>query len=118
MSTVDQAGEQPHGRVFRCSLGTVPVSAAVAGGVPTRRRDWRDDAACRREDPELFFPVGTRGPAARQIEQARAVCAGCPVRSDCLLEALAAGVEGIWGGLTEDERRDLLRAPTRRAVAA
>jgi hypothetical protein len=44
-----------------------------------------------------------------QVERAKAVCAGCPVRSDCLRYALAAGpLQGVWGGLTEEERR-LLR---------
>lgn len=87
--------------------------------LPAHRRDWRRDAACRREDPELFFPVGTRGPALQQIRQARAVCAGCPVRLDCLTFALVNGADdGIWGGLTEDERRDLVRSSAQREAAA
>lgn len=68
---------------------------------------WRDRAACRHADPEVFFPVGSCGPAAaREIEQARKICAGCPVRTACLDWALAHGAAfGIWGGLTEHERR-------------
>lgn len=76
--------------------------------VPAR---WRARAACLDTDPELFFPLGTTGPALRQIEQAKQVCAGCDVRAQCLNWALTAGQDaGIWGGHTEDERRALRRA--------
>lgn len=72
--------------------------------------DWRHDAGCRDEDPELFFPVGKDGPALRQAEQAKAVCQGCEVRSDCLAWALGTGQDhGVWGGMDEDERRNLTR---------
>ena len=72
--------------------------------------DWREFAACREEDPELFFPIGT-GPAAdAQAERAKAVCRRCPVLEQCLTYALSSGQDaGIWGGLTEDERRALRR---------
>ena len=46
--------------------------------------DWRHEAACRDEDPELFFPVGNTGPALSQIEEAKVVCARCTVTTDCL----------------------------------
>lgn len=73
-------------------------------------RDWRTQAACRNEDPELFFPVGTTGLAIAQAEEAKAVCARCPVRVHCLDWALSARPEqGVWGGFTEDERNKLLR---------
>ena len=76
---------------------------------------WHDDAACRDEDPELFFPIGSTGPALVQLQQAKAVCAGCQVQSVCLEWALAAGVEhGVWGGLGEEERRSLKRRAARR----
>jgi WhiB family redox-sensing transcriptional regulator len=72
--------------------------------------DWRHLAACRDEEPELFFPVGTNGPALLQTAEARSVCLRCPVRSTCLSWALESGQDtGIWGGLTEDERRALKR---------
>jgi len=68
--------------------------------------DWRDLAACRDEDPELFFPTGTDGPALAQIKQAKAVCRRCPVTGECLSWALDTGQDhGIWGGTTEGERR-------------
>lgn len=72
--------------------------------------DWRHDAACRDEDPELFFPVSEMGPGARQTAEAKAVCARCPVRARCLAHAVDNGLDfGIFGGATERERRDLLR---------
>lgn len=72
--------------------------------------DWRHAAACRDEEPELFFPIGTSGPALLQLEQAKAVCRGCTVKSDCLQWALESGQDaGVWGGMSEDERRAIKR---------
>lgn len=72
--------------------------------------DWRHKAACREQEPELFFPVGTGGPALVQLAEAKAVCRGCPVASQCLAWALESGQDaGVWGGLSEDERRALKR---------
>jgi WhiB family redox-sensing transcriptional regulator len=66
---------------------------------------WRDDAACLRSDPELFFPLGTSGPALHQIDEAKRICQTCQVRQRCLAWALDSGhVSGIWGGATEEER--------------
>jgi hypothetical protein len=76
--------------------------------VRTSGRAWRDQAACRGTDPELFFPAGESGPVHdAQVAAAKAVCAGCPVRAACLAEALARIPYGIAGGLTEQERRRL-----------
>ena len=67
---------------------------------------WRDQAACRDTSPELFFPVGSTGLAVDQIESAKRVCGQCQVAGDCLDFALATNQEsGVWGGLTEEERR-------------
>ena len=82
--------------------------------------NWRDEAECLRIDPELFFPVGTSGPALVQIQEAKSVCRRCPVVDECLRWALDSGEEtGIWGGTDEDERilirRRRSRAPRRRA---
>jgi WhiB family redox-sensing transcriptional regulator len=77
---------------------------------PGRRKaaSWRDHAACRDVDPELFFPAGNAGPALLQIGQAKLVCAACPVRIPCLEWAMASNQEaGVWGGTSEDERRAL-----------
>ncbi|HEX7094373.1 MAG TPA: WhiB family transcriptional regulator [Acidimicrobiales bacterium] len=74
-------------------------------------RNWRELAACRDTDPDLFFPVGTTGPAIEQIAAAKAVCATCPSREPCLEYALITNQDsGVWGGLAEDERRKLRRA--------
>jgi WhiB family redox-sensing transcriptional regulator len=82
--------------------------------------DWRASAACRGEDPELFFPIGTSGPAAlRQAREATTVCAGCPVKAQCLSWALKTKQDtGIWGGLTERERRSLRRRTLRAEAGA
>lgn len=72
--------------------------------------DWREHAACRAEDPDLFFPVGSTGPALLQTQQAKAVCRRCPVRERCLEWALDSGQPiGVWGGTDENERRALKR---------
>lgn len=65
---------------------------------------WHEDAACRSGDPDELFANST------QQKRAKAVCTGCPVRTECLVEALDNRVEfGVWGGMTERERRALLR---------
>ena len=80
--------------------------------------DWRDDAACVRADPELFFPIGTIGPALDQVDEAKRICRTCPVQKRCLAWALKLpAVSGIWGGTTEDERRAIRRAARRRRHA-
>ncbi|MEU3144716.1 MULTISPECIES: WhiB family transcriptional regulator [unclassified Streptomyces] len=72
--------------------------------------DWRTRAACRDEDPDLFFPIGTSGPALLQTEQAKAVCRRCPVQQQCLDWAMESGQSlGVWGGTSETERRALKR---------
>ncbi|MFG1809665.1 WhiB family transcriptional regulator [Streptomyces sp. NPDC049040] len=79
--------------------------------------DWQDHAACRDEDPELFFPVGTSGPALLKIEEAKAVCNRCPVMDRCRQWALDTGQDvGVWGGLGEEERRALRRRASRARV--
>lgn len=79
--------------------------------------DWRHLAACREEDPELFFPIGTTGPALLQVEQAKAVCRSCSVIDDCLSWAMESGQDsGVWGGLSEEERFALKRRGVRAAV--
>ena len=66
--------------------------------------DWSAQAACRTTDPDELFVQG----AAQN--RAKAVCTGCPVRTECLAEALDNQIEwGVWGGMTERERRALLR---------
>jgi hypothetical protein len=70
------------------------------------QREWWAQAACQAVDPELFFPVVEEGPlCAGQVAAAKAVCAGCPVRAECLEWARGALPYGIAGGLTAQERR-------------
>ncbi|GAA1391894.1 WhiB family transcriptional regulator [Luteococcus peritonei] len=69
----------------------------------TEPEDWTLLARCRGMADALF-------PEGKDQKRARAVCMGCPVRSQCLAEALDSRIEwGVWGGLTERERRQLLR---------
>ncbi len=66
--------------------------------------DWTSQAACRGTDPDTLFVLG----AAQN--RAKAICLGCSVRTECLADALDNRVEfGVWGGMTERERRALLR---------
>src|ERR1700722_18202407 len=81
----------------------VPAQRAALG--EDRRCCWRT-AACRETDPELFFPVAAHGPDAGEIARAKAVCAACPVRRQCLQYALATHqMHGVWGGTTAEERQ-------------
>jgi WhiB family redox-sensing transcriptional regulator len=71
---------------------------------------WRDEAACRDVDPRLFFPVGSGPEALDQLDGAKAVCADCPVAQECLIFAVTTNQEyGVWGGLDEEERREVRR---------
>ena len=77
--------------------------------------EWRRDAACRDTDPDLFFPVGTTGPAIEQIENAKAVCRVCPAQTLCLEYAIDTNQDsGIWGGTSEDERRQIRKQTQQR----
>jgi WhiB family redox-sensing transcriptional regulator len=94
----------------------LPVISTVLTATPKEhhRMDWRDKSACLTADPELFFPVGNTGPAVDQIDKAKAVCARCTVTEQCLQYALENGQDyGVWGGLSEDERRALKRRAAR-----
>jgi WhiB family transcriptional regulator, redox-sensing transcriptional regulator len=72
--------------------------------------DWQEVAACRDSDPGLFFPVGSTGKALELIAEAVAICSTCAVQPTCLQYALESNQEsGVWGGLAEDERRQLRR---------
>jgi WhiB family redox-sensing transcriptional regulator len=89
--------------------------------VGTGRGDWRDRAACLNEDPELFFPIGTTGPAEAQVEQAKQVCARCPVLAECLTWAMdnpTLTQFGVFGGMSEEERRAETRRRRRRGGTA
>lgn len=77
--------------------------------------EWLRRAACAGEDLELFFPVGTTGPALRDVAAAKRVCARCRVSPQCLDWALRSGqTSGVWGGTCEEERAALLRTARER----
>lgn len=74
---------------------------------------WRQAAACRYADPDLFFPISSVGKATEQIAIAKAYCKHCLVVRFCLDFALRTRqMHGLWGGMTEDERGRLLRRQT------
>jgi len=84
------------------------VALAARPLMLTQEDDWRDFAACRDTDPDLFFPVGTTGPAIEQIDSAKQVCNQCEAQVSCLEFALASNQDsGVWGGTSEEERRAL-----------
>jgi len=95
---------------YELTIGATPIAQYEEQST----MDWRHRAICRDEDPELFFPVGTSGPALLQIAEARTVCRRCPVVTECLTWALESGQDaGVWGGMSEDERRALKRRNAR-----
>ena len=87
---------------------------ALGQPVTTGEADWRELSACRQEDPELFFPLVPAGPGLSQVVRAKAVCARCQVRAECLRFAMETVQDhGVWGGTSEEERRALRRARNR-----
>lgn len=82
----------------------------------TGTADWRDYAACRDIDADLFFPVASGGSSLAQEARALAVCRTCPVTRKCLEFALSRSEAGVWGGTTEGERHAVRRHLTRGAA--
>ena len=77
---------------------------------------WRVMAACGSAEPELFFPVSASASHPGQAAEAKAICARCLVRRECLAFAVRTWqVHGIWGGMTEEERYPLVKAEQERA---
>jgi len=73
--------------------------------IPQMNLSWRQSAACRGVDPEIFYPA-----SEEEAVVAKAVCASCAVREACLEFALASRErDGVWGGATEKDRRRMLR---------
>jgi WhiB family transcriptional regulator, redox-sensing transcriptional regulator len=97
-------------------LRGVPVGELTEMILETPSKAWQDQANCMGVDPDLFFPE--RGASTREAKE---VCRGCVVREDCLEYALSNSEKfGIWGGLSERERRKIRRrrALERRSGAA
>ncbi len=83
-----------------------PIHLAALGDDETGVLAWQEQALCAQTDPEAFFPE--KGGSTRE---AKKICTGCEVRAECLEFALANDERfGIWGGLSERERRRLKRA--------
>ncbi|HEY5988724.1 MAG TPA: WhiB family transcriptional regulator [Streptosporangiaceae bacterium] len=81
-----------------------------------RQDGWSARAACLSADPDLFFPISSSGPALAQVAKAKAICARCQVRQECLEFALAAHqIHGVWGGTSEEERQ-LMRSRAPRSA--
>ncbi|MCV7361142.1 WhiB family transcriptional regulator [Mycolicibacterium neworleansense] len=75
--------------------------------------DWRSRGSCRDADPTVFYGPDRERAAARRrrVAQAKAICQACPVKRACLRQSLRlAERHGVWGGLTADERGDILMA--------
>ncbi len=84
-------------------MGTL-ASLGRCGDIMNWVEDWAPRAACRAEQPDKLFVRGA------EQNKAKTLCQGCPVRTECLAEALDNQIEwGVWGGMTERERRALLR---------
>ncbi|TMK67513.1 MAG: WhiB family transcriptional regulator [Actinobacteria bacterium] len=99
------------------AAGGGPTTDTDEGGVVTVRTShvsWQRRAACRGPEARLFFPPSateTRPARAQREARAKAICATCVVRGECLEEALRLrDFHGIWGGLNEHERRALVDA--------
>jgi WhiB family transcriptional regulator, redox-sensing transcriptional regulator len=93
------------------SFGSESFTAGTLGGDAAEEPGWQEQALCAQTDPEAFFPE--KGGSTRE---AKRICSGCEVRAECLEYALANDERfGIWGGLSERERRRIRR---QRAQAA
>lgn len=93
-----------------------PRVVATIGRHKEDDTDWRLRGSCRDWDPELWFPVGTTGPALLQMEQAKAICRRCPVLDRCEPWAVEHQEFGVAGGMDEDERRAVRRRGGKRGA--
>jgi WhiB family redox-sensing transcriptional regulator len=111
---LDRVNEYGIARELLHKLGLTNADPASGRREGVDIMDWRHEAACREVDPELFFPIGNSGPALLQIEDAKQVCRRCSVMEDCLRWAIESGQDaGVWGGMSEDERRSYKRRTIR-----
>jgi len=92
-------------------LPTAPTTLARPQRRPRPDDTWSSGAACRALPTDLFFPAGELDDqAVEQAEEAKAVCAACPVKAPCLEFAIATNQPyGIWGGANTSERRSIRR---------
>lgn len=78
--------------------------------------EWGGHPACTEHDPELWHPVSEA--QTNQIARAKSICRTCPIQGSCLQHATRHGEAGIWGGLTEAERAQLIRTRTESPATA
>jgi WhiB family transcriptional regulator, redox-sensing transcriptional regulator len=96
----------PRAQLQVCSQGPEQADVTDDSG----RLAWRVEAACKYLPTELFFPIGHGPRAQAQTSVAKAVCNACSVRSQCLDYAMAANAQyGVFGGMSEEERREVRR---------
>lgn len=110
-SLVRKLGAGSRDQITRRPVKPLPAPPAADTGEDV---DWRTRAACAGMDGEIWFPVGSTGPAAHQIEKATAICSTCPAMFACRQWAHETRqMAGIWGGQTEDERQAIFRRHAR-----
>jgi WhiB family redox-sensing transcriptional regulator len=104
----------PHEEMRRTRPADTPENRILTAVCPEpESSDWRARSGCRGINTDMFFPVGTSHEAQAQTRYAKKVCGRCPVLTKCRTWALDTGQEGgIFGGMTERERRRALRART------
>jgi WhiB family redox-sensing transcriptional regulator len=91
-------------------FGALPGGPGTGPKPDQATRGWRLEAACRELPTELFFPIGHGPRAQAQTKVAKEICRDCAVRAQCLAYALATNARyGVFGGLAEEERRDVRR---------
>lgn len=78
-----------------------------------RAADWRDRAACAGKDVEIFFPQSNSPARDLWVTEAKRICGGCPVVAECRTFADDTRAEGVWGGTTDAERWEALKAQGR-----
>ncbi|NUS83711.1 MAG: WhiB family transcriptional regulator [Streptomyces sp.] len=86
--------------------------SGYSGQTPETERaaDWRDKASCRGEDSEVFFASSQTAAGQADIRHAKVICFGCPVMQACGQWAFETRQPfGVWGGVSESERRSILR---------
>lgn len=84
-------------------------SILAAERLPTELGIDTNQANCRRYDPDIWFPEGTD---ILGIRRAQTICRACPIQLDCAKQAIDAQIpEGIWGGLTPDDRKQMRNRP-------
>lgn len=105
MTAIDKRPEtrkRPHKEAKPERLVHFPESMLLSTH-PDDEYDWREDARCSQVDPDAFFPE-----TGKPARDAKRICAGCPVREQCLMDALTRDERyGVWGGTTPHERRPL-----------